>query len=115
MKYNLRYKVANLLRRKGYKFNEAERPEVISMQREIASLGSGVTFEIKTFPDGSWIANSTNVEGILTGSRNQSEVHDLIKDAIFTYYGVPPQYANDKLLRNTGEPVTTEQQVHVTA
>ena len=116
MRYSLTYRLADFLRSKGYNFSEELRPEVVEMQREINALDNrSINFEIKVYPDGSWLAKSTNVEGLLTGSRKQSEVHELIKDAIFTYYGVPPQYANDKLLRNTGEPVTSEQQVHVTA
>lgn len=116
MRYSLRYQLANFLRSKGHNFNEHLRPEVIQMQKEISSLENhNINFEIKVYPDGSWTAKATNVEGLLTGGRKQSEINGLIKDAIFTYYGVPPQYADDKLLRNSGEPVTAEQQVHVTA
>lgn len=116
MRYNLRYKAANLMRRYGYNFREELRPEVIEMQKEINTLEKkNINFDVKAYPDGSWTAKATNVEGLLTGGRDQSKINDLIKDAIFTYYGVPSQYANDKLLRNTGEPISVEQQVHVTA
>lgn len=89
----MRYKVANLMRRKGYGLNEKKCPEVIEMQKEIASLGSGINFDIKTYPDGMWTAKSTNVDGILTGSRNLSEINELLKDATLTYYGVPSHFA----------------------
>ncbi len=116
MKYSLRYKLANFLRTKGRRLNGAQSAEVIAMQKEISSLeNKNINFEIKTYIDGSWMAKSTNVEGILTGGNDQKEINEMLKDAIFTYYGVPPEHADDKLLRNSGEPVTTEQRVHVTA
>lgn len=108
--------MANFLRSKGYDFKEHLHPAVVEMQKEINALDNkNINFEIKVYPDGSWTAISTNVEGLMTGSRKQSEANELIKDATFTYYGIPPRFANDKLLRNAGEPVTAEQQVHVTA
>jgi len=111
MKYSLKYQLASYMRSKGYNFKEHLRPEVIEMQKEINALSNkSINFEIKVYPDGSWTAIATNVKGLLTGSHKQSEINELIKDAIFTYYGVPPKYAHDKLLRNTGEPVTAEQQ-----
>src|SRR5438477_11572991 len=116
MKYSLRYKLANFLRTKGRGINGAQSAEVIAMQKEITSLeGKNINFEIKTYVDGSWMAKSTNVEGILTGGNDQKEINEMLKDAVFTYYGIPPEFADDKLLRNSGEPVTTEQRVHVTA
>ncbi len=116
MKYSLTYKLSDFMRKKGYKFHEEKQPEVIKMQKEIASLDNqSINFNITSHADGSWMAKSTNVDGLLTGGRKQSEVHEVIKDAIFTYYGVSPQYCRDDLLRNTGEPVTLEQKVHVTA
>lgn len=116
MKYSLRYKLATFLRTKGRRINSVQNAEVIAMQKEISSLeNKNINFEIKTYLDGSWMAKSTNVEGILTGGNDQREINEMLKDAIFTYYGVAPEHADDRLLRNSGEPVTTEQRVHVTA
>ncbi len=116
MKYSLRYKLASFLRTKGRGLSSAQSAEVIAMQKEISNLeNKNINFEIKTYVDGSWMAKSTNVEGILTGGNNQKEINEMLKDAIFTYYGVPPEHADDRLLRNSGEPVTTEQRVHITA
>jgi predicted RNase H-like HicB family nuclease len=116
MKHSFVFKLADFMRKHGYNFREETRPEVALMQKEIASLDNrSINFAIKYYPDGSWVAKSSNVDGILTGGRNQAEAQELIKDAIFTYYGVPPQYARDSLLRNTSEPIKAEQKVHVTA
>lgn len=116
MKYSLRYKLANFRSRYGYNHHAEAQPDVLDMQRAIDALeNKSINFAIQTYPDGSWIAKSTNVDGILTGGRNQGEANELIKDAIFTYYGVKPEHCKDVLLRNTGEPVTTEQTVQVTA
>ena len=108
--------MTDFMRRRGYNFNEDLQPEVINMQREISALDNkAISFEIKAYPDGSWTAKSTNVEGILTGSRRQSEINEMIKDCIFTYYSIPAKFVNDKLLRNSGEPITAEQYIRVTA
>ena len=115
MKYSLNFRVANFLRSKGYNFREHLSPEVINMQSEIAKLDGGINFKVELYPDGAWTAISTNVDGLVTGGSKQSEINELLKDATFTYYGVPPKYSNDKMLRNTGEPITVEQTVHVTA
>lgn len=116
MKYSLRYKLAQFMRARGYDFSESTRPEVVKMQEEIALLENrAINFLIQRYPDGSWVAKSTNIDGLITGGSNISEVNELLKDAIFTYYGISPQFANDKLLRNTGDPITTEQRVHITA
>ena len=108
--------MVRFLRERGYNFKESARPEVIAMQKAIAGLENGaVDFQVKTYPDGSWTAQATNVDGLFTGGSKQSEISEVLKDAIFTYYGIPPKYCNDKMLRNTGEPVTVEQTVNVTA
>lgn len=115
MKFKIRYKTANMMRHLGYDFREDQQPEVIDMQKSIKALRNQlIDFDITVYPDGSWMAKSTNVKGLLAGSRKQDQINELINDAIFTYYGVPPQYANDKLLRNSGQLATHKQQVQVT-
>lgn len=116
MKYSMRYKVANLLRNQNNLQKAELCPEVVEMRKDINSLeNKNINFEIKVYPDGSWTARSTNVDGLLTGSRKQSEANELLKDAILTYYNIPAKYAQDRLLRNTSEPITVDQQVRVTA
>jgi len=102
------------MRSKGYNFQESRHPSIKAMKEEISEL-KGIDFRIKVYPDGSWVAKSPNVQGLLTGDRDQSDINELLKDAIFTYYSVPPQLANDRMLRNSGEPIRAEQKVHVTA
>lgn len=113
MKTSMTYKLANLARKSGIKFNEQLRPAVVRMNEEIASLeNKTVAFETTTYPDGSWISKSTNVEGILTGGRDVNDLHEMLKDAVLTYYGVPALFAHDLALKSIGEPVKSEQEVH---
>lgn len=113
MRTSMTYKLANLARKSGHKFNEQSRPEVIKMNDEIALLDNKtVSFETTAYPDGSWISKSTNVEGILTGGRDVTELHEMLKDAVLTYYGIPALYSHDFALRSIGEPVRSEQEVH---
>lgn len=109
------FKLASLLRHyKLVNFNEND--AIRSMQSEIAALENGsINFKVEGYPDGTWYAESTNVEGLNTGGFNQADIKDMLKDAIFTYYNVPPQFCDDRSLRNTNEPVTVEQQVRVSA
>lgn len=71
------------------------------MRHAISQLDHGIIqFSIHTKPDGTWLAQSSNVDGIITGGANQSDQDAMIKDAIFTYYGIAPKYAHDELLVN---------------
>ncbi len=100
----------------GMKVDPLSSGEVREMREAIDSLGEGgIKFEIGTYADGSWSARSTNVEGIITGGFDRSEMTEMVKDAIFTYYGVPPQYCEDKLLQGTGEKKTVKNEILVTA
>jgi predicted RNase H-like HicB family nuclease len=110
------YTVARVLRRKGIRFNEENNLKVDEMRRIIASLeGHAISFKIEQYPDGSWSAESTNIDGIMTGSNNPAEIRDMIKDAIFTYFEIPPHLCKDDLVRSDNEPITVEQRVHVGA
>ena len=116
MKYSIRYRLASFGDRHGRNRHVETQPDVQAMQRALEALeNKSINFSVQAYPDGSWLAKSTNVDGILTGGHNQSEANELIKDAIFTYYGVKPEHCKDVLLRNTSEPVSTEQSVQVTA
>lgn len=83
------------------------------MERKINELGS-IQFKIDVHPDGSWTAESVNIEGVITGSRDMKEMNYLLKDAIFTYFGIPSYLCNDELLRANNEPVTVKQRVWAT-
>lgn len=106
------YFLANLLRALGFDFNEKNNPHIIEMKKEIRQIGGRIEFNIEQFPDGSWVAESTNIDGIITGSKNIKEISSMIKDAIFTYFGVPPYLCNDKLLKADNEPVALKQCVY---
>lgn len=116
MKTSLSFKFANFARRYGVKFDTMQNPSVVKMREEIELLGkNGIEFSINTYGDGSWSAKSVNVDGIITGGINQAEFVEMIKDAIFTYYDIPPQYCEDQLLKGAGEKKTVKNEIFVTA
>lgn len=116
MKTSLAFKVATLARKYGLKVNDLKNPSVASMKDAIESLGpEGIQFAISGYEDGSWMAKSVNVDGILTGGDDMAECTELIKDAIFTYYEVPPQFCNDALLHKSGDKKTVHNEAFVTA
>ena len=99
------YKFSNLIRNMGIDFHENNNPRVIAMKREIDKLGR-IEFKIEQYPDGSWTAESTNLDGIITGGTNTQDISATIKDAVFTYFEIPPYLCVDSLLRRDNEPVT---------
>lgn len=113
---SLVYSFSNLLRSWGYKFNEDTDLRVQEMKSRIASLENGaINLKIEQYPDGTWCAESTNLDGLITGGKDLTQAPDIIRDAIFTYFEIPPYLANDKLLRADNEPKRIEQNVHVGA
>lgn len=105
------YKFSNLIRKMGIDFHENSNPLVIAMKREIDKLGK-IEFKIEQYPDGSWTAESTNMDGIITGGTNTQDISATIKDAVFTYFEIPPYLCVDSLLRRDNEPVTMRQNVY---
>ena len=105
------YFFAQLLRRLGVNFREENDPRVQAMQEAIKKLGS-IRFHIEVLPDGSWAAESTNIDGIITGGTDKESINAMIKDAIFTYFGIPPQLCNDSLMKSSDEPLKLEQRVY---
>ena len=99
------YIFAQGLRRIGYNFHEDQDPRVKAMQAQIQQLGS-IQFKVEVATDGSWVAESTNIEGILTGGTNQHNITEHIKDAIFTYFEIPPYLCDDALMKSSGEALT---------
>ncbi|MBI2444741.1 MAG: hypothetical protein HYV42_05915 [Candidatus Magasanikbacteria bacterium] len=107
------YYFAAALRRFGIDLNEENDPRVVEMKRAVNRLGGKIEFKIEQYPDGFWTAESTNLDGIITGSAAIPEMPALIRDAIFTYFAIPPHLCNPALLKADHEPVTTRQRVYV--
>ena len=104
------------MRRGGYNFNELSDKNVQEMQHTIESLDNGaVSFKIDIQPNGYWIAESINIDGIMSGGPDASGIPAMLKDAIFTYFEIPPKLCNDSLLHATNEPSKVVRQVHVAA
>lgn len=107
------YFAAKQLRQWGVDFNEAADARVQAMKQGIQCLGGRIEFKIEQYPDGSWAAESVNLDGIITGGTDASAITATIRDAIFTYFGIPPYLCNDAILRVDNEPVTLRQHVYV--
>jgi|SRR3989344_1597695 len=111
MQNKIVYILAQALRRAGYDFHEAEDSRVMAMRNEIRRLG-GIQFEIEVAADGSWAAESTNIDGIISGGSNVQNIRDTLKDATFTYFKIPAHLCNDALIRSVDEPLKIEQRVY---
>lgn len=107
------YFLAQKMRGLGYDFKENLDPRVQSMKKEIQRIGGRIEFKIEQYPDGSWTAESVNVDGIITGGTNTKEASYVIRDAIFTFFGIPSHLCNDEILRADNEPVTVRQHIYV--
>ena len=90
------YKFSNLLRKVGFNFHENTHEKVLAMQAEMKRLGK-IEFKIEQYPDGSWTAESVNIDGIITGGDNSKSITNTLKDAVFTYFEIPPHLCNDTL------------------
>ena len=106
------YKSANILRQHGVNFNELADARILAMRQEIQRLGQ-LEFKIEQYPDGSWTAESVNINGIITGGSNSRDISAAMRDAIFTYFSIPPHLCNGELLKAANEPVTLHQWVYV--
>lgn len=107
------YFAANALRQLGYDFKEEADQRVQKMKKEIQRLGGRIEFKIEQYPDGSWTAESVNLDRVITGGVSTKEITLTIRDAIFTYFGIPPHLCNDVILHADNEPVTLRQHVYV--
>lgn len=105
------YEISQLLRRVGVKFHELNDARVQAMRATIHKLG-GVNFGIELFPDGSWAAESTNLDGIITGGTSRENMNAVLKDAVFTYFEIPPHLCEDSLVNASNEPVTLKKSVY---
>lgn len=64
-----------------------------------------VRFRIHHDPDAFW-AESTNIDSIYSSGETYDELMNNLKDAVFTYFGVPAKYCDERLLRVEGEAAT---------
>ena len=91
------YNLSNLARKINVDFKEDSNIKVLAMKNEIAKLNNQIEFKIEHYPDGSWTAESTNVNGIITGGKNNKAITATIKDAVYTYFEIPPYLCVDSL------------------
>lgn len=105
------YKFFNLLRSMGIDLHENNDSRVIAMKREIEKLGK-IELKVEQYPDGSWTAESINIDGIITGGKDIQDISATIKDAVFTYFEIPPHLCVDSLLRRDNEPVVAKQYIY---
>jgi len=109
------YLSANVLRKLGIDFHEQNDARVANMRKRIADFGGKIEFDIEVDSEtGHWSAESINLEGIITGGRNYNprSVNETLKDAIFTYFDIPPYLCNEALLRHGTEPLIAQQKVY---
>lgn len=97
----------------GIGFDARNHPAVRVMEQRIQELGS-LHFKVEFHSDGSWTAESVNLDGIITGSNNPRDMNAVMKDAIFTYFGIPAYFSHDELLQTNNEPITMQQRVWAT-
>lgn len=78
---------------------------VLRMIKSFEDNHSQLTFLFTTNADG-WISQCVEIPAIITGgtrTQSASEVDCLIKDAIFTAFGIPSYLADQRLLMNSDE------------
>lgn len=93
------FNISRIFRNHGVSFsNEVNCSHLVLMRNKIKE-SNGIEFKIEFYPDGNWTAESTNIDGIITGGDDIKEINNLIKDAIFTYFEIPPQFCNDSILK----------------
>ena len=66
----------------------------------VAFLGNReLTFSIKHFPDGEWIAECIEIPAIMTGGKEDdiTNVDSMIRDAILTAAGIDQEFSNQIL------------------
>lgn len=107
------YYISRVLRQLGYNFHEDADERVRAMKDAVHTVGGKIEFKIEQHPDGSWTAESVNIDGIITGGISTKELSSTLKDAVFTYFRIPPYLCNDAVLRADNEPVTVMRRVYV--
>lgn len=74
-------------------------PAVRNMYKTMKDLG-GLEFEIEVDKkSGKWCASAVKLPGIITGGDKDDNKDSMIRDAIFTYFEIPREFALDELLK----------------
>lgn len=111
------YAGAMRLRKWGFDFNETQNPLVQEMQKTIQDL-KGIQFDVTIDKEtNEWVAESSNIDGIITsGASYPCDFSENTKDAIFTYFEIPPYLCNDALLHSAQHDnvETEERRVYAT-
>lgn len=116
MRYSWRYKWFAFLKKLGINYDARENSSVQKMLAEIDKLpGRGIKFAVVRDADGEWSAESTNLKGIITGGGPNDDMEAMVKDAIFAYFAIPPQFCDETLIRLPGEFKPVKQNVLATA
>lgn len=111
MKREMIYWFAQGLRKVGFSLQEEKNIQVQEMQKAIKKLAA-IQFKIEVQKDGSWVAESVNIDGIITGGTNKDRINETLKDAIFTFFEIPPHLCNDALIQSSDEPIKLMQKVY---
>jgi hypothetical protein len=109
------YRLSQLARKVGYDFNAEKDSRVIQMHKVITDIGGRINFDIEVSDEGDWVAESSSLGStIITGGKNYSpkNAREVMKDAIFTYFDIPPHLCEESLLRGAEEPITVKQKVY---
>ena len=81
------------------------------MKDEIDKVGGRLNFVVHRHEDG-WTAECKEIKGIVTGDTEPNptdqEINDLIRDAIFTAFCIPPYLCQDELIKNVREHAREE-------
>ena len=96
MKKSLKYRRSHLRHKLGFQ-HQKECVEISHMRKTIRKLDGGcIRFNIiQDKNNGDWAAESINIPGIITGGNKQDDIDAMIKDAILTYFAIPPQHCDD--------------------
>jgi predicted RNase H-like HicB family nuclease len=105
------FRASQLLQKIGLRLNERESLAVLNMRHILQEIGR-IEFDVEYHPDGTWVAESKNLDGIITGGKNPSKVEETIKDAIFTYFDIPPQFVDDSMILSDNESAVVQKQVY---
>lgn len=97
----------------GFDFKSDKNVQVVAMKKALQKFDGKIEFSIEQYPDGSWTAESVNIDGIITGGKTTQNASSVIKDAVFTYFEIPPHLCTDSLLRGDNEPITLTQRMYV--
>lgn len=90
-------------------------PELQKMIAEIDEKHNGdLVFRFNVSNNGDWVAVAKDFPGMITGGNlyedNQKDIRKKIADVAFTYFGVPPEYCDDKILIEENKTILNRNQ-----